>query len=166
MKRVVYGLSHDRSGVAAVEFAIVSTLLLILLGGIADFGLAFLDKSLLANAVAQGVQYAYLNPASTSTQIKSVVQGSSSLWKAASGTMAAQPAVTVTGPACYCVTATATATLTAPPTPGTCTATCADGTKPGTYVIISANYTYNAVLSGFSGLGNVTINEAATVRVQ
>lgn len=157
MKRTLYALSHDRSGVAAVEFAIVSTLLLILLGGISDFGLALLDKSLLANAVAQGAQYAYLNPTTTSTQIKSVVQGSSSL----TGVVG-----TVTGPACYCITATTTPALTAPPTPGTCTATCADGTKPGTYVIISANYTYNAILSGFSGLGNVTLTEAATVRVQ
>jgi hypothetical protein len=33
-------------------------------------------------------------------------------------------------------------------------------------VIISANYTYNAILSGFSGMGNITLTEAATVRVQ
>jgi Flp pilus assembly protein TadG len=155
MKRYLHSLSRDRSGVAAVEFAVVSTLLLILLGGITDYGLALLDKSLLANAVAQGVQYAYLKPTSTSDQIKTVVQGSSSL----TGVVG-----TVTGPACYCLTATTTPTLTAA---ASCTTTtCADGTKPGTYVIISANYTYNAILSGFSGMGNITLTEAATVRVQ
>jgi Flp pilus assembly protein TadG len=155
MRRDLNSLAYDRRGVAAVEFALVCTLLLILLGGITDYGLALLDKSRLANAVAQGVQYAFLNPASTSSQIQTVVQSSSPLTGVAA---------TVTGPACYCITGTTTPTLTSPTT---CTTACADGTQPGTYYVISANYSYNAILPGFSGLiGTTTLSEAATVRVK
>jgi Flp pilus assembly protein TadG len=156
MTRLLLPLLRDRRGVAAVEFALVCSLLLIMLGGITDFGLALRDKSRLANAVAQGVQYAYLHASSVTTgQIQSVVQGSSSL----SGVTA-----TVTGPACYCITGT-TPTLSSAacaPTP-----TCADGTAPGTYVVISATYPFSAILPGFSRMaGTTTITEAATVRIQ
>jgi Flp pilus assembly protein TadG len=155
MRKPLPSLARDRRGVAAVEFALVCTLLLIMLGGITDYGLALLDKSRLANAVAQGVQYAFLNPASSSSRVQTVVQSSSSL----SGVVA-----TVAGPVCRCITGTTTPTLA---TPATCTTACADGTQPGTYFIISANYTYNAILPGFSRLtGTTTISESASVRVQ
>jgi Flp pilus assembly protein TadG len=155
MRTVLPSLARDRRGVAAVEFALVCTLLFILLAGITDYGLALLDKSRLANAVAQGVQYAFLNPASSSSRVQTVVQSSSSL----SGVVA-----TVAGPVCRCITGTTTPTLA---TPATCNTACADGTQPGTYFTISANYSYNAILPGFSQMtGRTAISESASVRVQ
>jgi Flp pilus assembly protein TadG len=155
MRTGLPSLARDRRGVAAVEFALVCTLLLILLGGITDYGLALLDKSRLANAVAQGVQYAFLNPTSSSSQIQTVVQNSSVLTGVAA---------TVAGPVCKCITGTTTPALTSATT---CSTACADGTQPGTYFVISANYTYNAILPGFSRLtGAITISESASVRVQ
>ena len=161
MMKPVALLLRDRSGVAAVEFALVCTLLLIMLGGITDYGLAILDKSRLANAVAQGVEYAYLHPSSTSSQVQTVVQGSSSLTGV---TATVTGPVPTSGPAvCYCIAGTPPALSAA----ATCSTNCADGSKPGTYVGISATYSYNAILPGFSRLtGTTTITESATARVK
>jgi Flp pilus assembly protein TadG len=147
-------LARDRRGVAAVEFALVASVLFIMLGGIADYGIALWAKSSLANAVAEGVQYAYLYPTATTSQIQTVVQGSSAL--------SPRVVASVTGPACYCINGTT-------PTLGTaaCSSTCADGSKAGSYVLITATYPYSAFLPGFSGMAtSTTLTESATVRVQ
>ena len=155
MSGSVSRLMRCRRGVAAVEFALVCSLLLLLVGGIADFGLALWAKNRLASAVAQGLQYAYLNPGVTAGAIKSLVENSSSL----AGVVA-----TVTGPAYRCIDGT-------PPTlgpPVSDTSTCpSDNTKAGTYVSISAIYSFNAILPGFSTMAaTTTVTEAASARIK
>jgi Flp pilus assembly protein TadG len=154
-------LRRCRRGVAAVEFALVCTLLMIMLGGITDFGLALLDKSRLANAVARGVQYASLHPSYTSGQIQTAVLHGSSLPSDQSLSNHVTAAVSVN--ACYCITGTPPALSAA----ADCATNCADGSKPGTYVVISASYTYAAILPGFSEMtGTKTFSETATARVK
>ena len=77
-------LRRGRSrGIAAVEFAITCPLLLIMVGGVSDLGIAVWSRSCLANAVAQGVEYALVHTQGggtvTRNQIIAVVQGMSSL---------------------------------------------------------------------------------------
>jgi len=145
--------------VAAVEFAIAAPVLLILLGGAADFGIVNYSRAALANAVASGAQYAYLTGTGvTASNVRTLVQTTSYL----SGATA-----TVTGPNCDCVTgATPTMTLmtagVCAPTPPTCT----DGSTAGTYIIVSATYSYTAILGGYAYPASFSMTEAATMRLQ
>lgn len=144
---------YDRRGVAAIEFALITPVLLLMLGSLADFALAFRTRGLLASSVAQGAQYAFLvGPTVAAADVQSVVEQP----------MALPPAdVTVTGPACACLSGTPAA-----PTPTPCSQTCPDQTLPGTYLTISAHYTYAPLLPVYSGLANPVLAESATVRLQ
>jgi Flp pilus assembly protein TadG len=146
---------HARSGVAALEFALICPVLLMFAGGIGDFGLALADQSRMASAVAQGAQYGYLNPlTATAAAIKTLVIAGASL---------PGITVTVTTPSYFCVTTTST-----PPalTAATATTTCPDGTSAGHYVAISASYLYPALMPAYSMMVNTTLTEAVTVRIQ
>jgi Flp pilus assembly protein TadG len=145
-----------RRAVAAVEFALVSPMLLAVIGGLADFGLALADQSRLASAVAQGAQYAYLNPTTvTWSEIQTIVVATASL----SGLTTNN--VSVKGPMFLCVNSG-----TQPPTSALVTTTCSDGTNAGSYVEISASYVYTALMPGYSHLVSPTLTEALTARIQ
>ena len=149
-----------RRGNAAIEFALAFRVVLLLFCGLADFGLALWDKSMLANAVAQGGYFAVISGTTGSaTAIQTLVQTSSKL----SGVSA-----TVSSPSsCYCITGTPLALAAA-----TCRSTCADTTTAGYFVTISATYTYTSIVPGIysllldTSLINPTIAEQTTVRLQ
>jgi Flp pilus assembly protein TadG len=147
-------LLFDRRAVAAIEFALLCPMLLMCVGGLADFGLALADRSRLANAVAQAAQYGYLNPSTvTVSAIQTLVTAGASL----PGTT-----VNVTGPGYYCVTASAPPVLAT----ATATSTCLDGTSSGYYVQISATYIYAPLMPGYSKLGSTNLIESVTARIQ
>lgn len=149
----IRSLLHDRSGLAAIEFAVVGPLLIALLGVMVDMGLSQALENRLAQAVSAGAQYAFTVGATvTSGSIQSAVQNGTTL----SGVTAA-----VTGPGLYCTTGSP-ATLSADPA-GT---TCADGTLPGTYVRIVASYTYTPLLPQVSTMVSTNLQQSATVRLQ
>ena len=142
-----------RRAVATVEFALVTPVLMMFVGGLADFGLELAAKGKLINAAAQGAQYAYLNPTTTGASIKTMVQTSSTL----SGVTA-----TITGPAYYCITGTSTApTLTA----SSAGKVCADGTTAGYFVKIVASYTYAPLMPNWSGLLSTTLTQTVIARM-
>ena len=144
----------DRRGVAASEFAIILPTFLFLLGGIADLGQAMYCRTMLANAVAAGAQYAAMNTGSPTTDvIVSMVKSVSSL----SGT-ALSVTVSYTG---YCITGTPPAM-----TAATANSTCADGTSAGQYAAIRAGYTVNGLFGAYSPANLISISDSATVRVQ
>ncbi len=61
MRRMVKRCRHfwrRTQGVAAVEFAILATVLIFILGGILDFGHAWYIRQMLANASQEGARYA------------------------------------------------------------------------------------------------------------
>jgi Flp pilus assembly protein TadG len=143
-----------RRGVAAVEFAFTCPMLLLFVGGLADFGLALADQSRLAGAVAQGAQYAYLHPTTvTVAAMQAVVTAGAAL-----------PGVTVVpvGPTRYCVVGSFPPVLTA----GSTTTNCADGSSAGLYVKITARYVYPALMPGYSHLVGTTLTETVTARIQ
>jgi TadE-like protein len=153
---------RGRRAVAAVEFAVTAPTLLILLGGAADFGIVNYSRSALANAVASGAQYAYLTgPTVSASSVQTLVQTTSRL-----------PGVTATvgNPSCYCVTGTTpTMTLMAS---GTCSTssppTCSDGTttSAGTYITISATFSYSTLFGGYAYPSVFNVTESATMRLQ
>jgi hypothetical protein len=67
----------------------------------------------------------------------------------------------ITGPALYC-TSGSPAALSADPTG----AICADGTSPGTYLTVTASYTYIPLLPAVSTMINTKLSQTATVRLQ
>ena len=140
-------------GVAAVEFALVVPLVLLLFGGATDLGLAVWTRGILAGAVSQGAYYAFLSgPTVSPSAISTMVQNVTTL----SGVSAS-----ATTPATYCASGSP-ATLTATPASDTC----ADGTKPGTYTTITASYTMTPMLPAFTGLSASRMQESVTVRLQ
>jgi Flp pilus assembly protein TadG len=139
--------------VAALEFAIALPTLLILLGGIVDFGQAMYCRNALANAIAAGAQYAVMNAGTaTSTTIQSMVQYVSGLTGIT---------VKVTGPAGYCITGYPPAMTSA-----TAGSTCSDGSTAGTYAIINASYTYSGLMGSYSVPNLFSMSDSATVRLQ
>lgn len=156
---------HDRRAVAAIEFAVTCPLLLVIMGGLADFPLAFRDHSLIETGVANGATYAFqqmqadlaLNQQISASDVQAIVQSAINL-----------PDVTVTAtpPTLECETVDQT---TAPPTVSLVAESagtrCADGSLPGTYVTITASYVYKPLMPIYSTMENTTFTEIANVRV-
>jgi Flp pilus assembly protein TadG len=156
----------DRRGVAALEFAIVAPVLLMLLAGITDFGLLRTAKSQMANGVAQGIAYALLQgPSVTAANLTSMVQTGS-----ARAGLSNTVTVVVTGPACYCVTGFPAALATSTPALSasyTCTGTCTSpAVAPAPFVTVQASFVYQALLPFYSKLATPTVSETISVRLQ
>lgn len=61
-RRATMRRHRKKSGQSIVEFALVATLLLTLLLGLADFGLAFYARIVIKNAVSEGGYWAFQHP--------------------------------------------------------------------------------------------------------
>ena len=140
---------------AAVEFVLCTPLLIVLLGGAHDLGLAQYSRATLANAVAAGAEYAYLTgPPVTATNVQNVVIKTSFL-------TSTNLIVTVTGPTGYCVTGTG------PTKSGAAYGSvCSDGSTAGLYVVITATYTNTGIMSGFMAASSYALTESATVMLK
>ena len=154
MKRFPAWMAYNDRGLAGLEFAMTVPILLLLLGGVTDFALAFWNKGLLASSVAQGAHYAFLvGPTVTAASIQGIVRKKLSL-----------PAgnVNITGPACFCISGTPATTA-----PIACTQLCPGAVAPVNYVKISATYSYTPMLPLYSQMAATsTFTEAATVRLK
>lgn len=143
----------DPSATALIEFALVCPALLLMGGGLTDFGLMVWTRHRLASAVAQAAAYAFDTGSNVSADaIKAVVQATPPLSAAT---------VDVTGPACYCVSGSPAQLATQ-----NCDTPCSDGTAPGRYVAISATYVYQPLMPLFSRMTDPTVQQSAVVRVQ
>lgn len=140
-------------GVAALEFSLAAPVLILMIGLIVDYSLLFWKKGVLASSIAQGAQFAVLTGANVqASNVRTVVQKTLSL---------PASAVVVEGPGCYCLTRVlATASSVA------CGQTCSDSSSPGTYLKVSASYSYVPSLPGMSTLGTTILTESAWVRLK
>lgn len=159
-------LTLDDTGVAALEFAIIAPVLLMIFGGIADFGLLLIGKGQLANGMAQAVNYALSRGASVPNSVMTAMAKDAS---ARSGVRSVV-SVNVVGPACYCLSgqpavlsASATAMSSSYTCPGTCPASAA---SPAAYMTITTQYTFTPLMPLFSQLAPTQVAQTATVRLQ
>jgi Flp pilus assembly protein TadG len=154
-------LGSHRRAVAAVEFAIIAPVLAVVLVGAIDYGFAQWSRSCLANAVAQGAYYAFLNgPNVSPSAVQAVVQNASSLTG-----ISIKRAPTI---ACYCPTGSPASLGPQVSTTLPCTSTCPDSTKAGAYIVISATYTLTPwiPIPYYSALDGQSITESVTARLQ
>ena len=166
-----YHRLRDRSGVAALEFALASPLLIIMLGGAADLGLAQYDRALLANAVAAGAEFAAFttngtapsNVAALQANITSVIQQVSSLPNAATSVTVSFASVSpgVPSPGWYCI-AGPLPTITG----STSSGTCSDTSPAGYFISFKATYSTTGIMGGFRAALTSTMTEQATVKLQ
>jgi Flp pilus assembly protein TadG len=154
-------LRSHREAVAAVEFALMAPALAIVLVAALDYGLAEWSRSCLANAVAQGAYYAFLNgPNVSPSTVQSMVQNASSLTG-----VSIKQAPTI---ACYCPSGSPAVLGRQVSAVLPCTSACSDGTQAGTYITISATYTLTPwiPIPYFSTLNDQSITETVTARLK
>jgi Flp pilus assembly protein TadG len=137
-----------RAGNVAIEFALIAPVLVILLMGTVDYGLETYYDAQLQQAVRAGAEYVNNSGHSQDTAgITAAVQGASAL----TGIAVATP----TG-SYQCSNGTAVAGV---------GSTCANGSAVGSYMTISATFTYTSFVTFFSSAPR-TLSSTVTVRYQ
>ncbi len=145
----------DRRGVAAVEFAFIAPVLLLLTAGVIDFPLYIGTRIELEQALRAGAQYALKDFTDTAT-ITAAVTGATDL----------SPVSVTYNPAtdsyCECPDGTANAC------PGSTTYTaCAGGQRPGLYVTLSGATTFDPMFPDLLGLSsNMNVVQQLTLRIR
>ena len=148
-------LARDESGVALIEFALLAPVLALLCVGAIDFGLAFASQLQLAAAVGEGAQYAFLTGSGVqASAVQVVVQKATAL-------PAVTASVSYNSTSCSCPTGTPPALSSQ-----TCGVACPDGSMPGKFLSISAQYTYAPIFPSYALIANPDLHETVTVRVQ
>lgn len=138
-------LWRNEHGASAVEFALISSVLVFLLLAATDLALAIYTRAKIGNAARAGTEYAAIY-GWNSSGISTAVTSATSL------------NVTAT-PSTYCGCASTSGV-----TQQTCGSTCAAGGSTGTYVSVTAAASYKPVLNAMWGsiLTNNALNMSAT----
>jgi len=176
---------RSRSAIAAVEFAFIMPVFLILFIGIADLGLMLVEDYRLDQAVAAGAEYAAINASSVnSTSGATLASSIATAVENANGTAWANDTVVVNdGPSETITNGTATAGGTAananscycptgsPPswswgTAATCGSSCSGGGTAGKFVTITATATYTPLLTLYHFITSSTLQQSAVVETQ
>jgi Flp pilus assembly protein TadG len=141
--------ARNSDGVTAIEFAIIAPFLATFVLGLIDLGMGFDAQMSVSQAAQAGSYYALLN-GYNSSMISSAVQNASG----ASG---------ITGSSsqsCGCPSSGGGVT------PASCGSACPSGQTAGTYVTVSAQYTYSTILP-YPGLPSpMTLNATSMVRIK
>lgn len=136
---------RNQRGTAAVEFALVATVLTAMLPAATDLALAIWANQQVGNAARAGSEYAAINCWDSST---SAVSTTCATNVSTAATSATSRSVTAT-PSNYCGCDSASgASGTAPQTCGTA---CPDGSKAGTYVSVTTKTSYNPIFPAMWG---------------
>jgi len=158
----------ENAGIAAVEFAICSTILLTILAGTIDIGLMLYTDFQLDAAVSAGAQYAVNNAAMVGSSPSTLNSNISSIVNNINGSSWATSTINVNnsndGTHCYCPSGS----------PGnwtwgstvTCGSSCTGGGVGGQFVTITANRSISPIFSSFGFVPNGTISRSVLVETQ
>ncbi|MBI2254051.1 MAG: pilus assembly protein [Proteobacteria bacterium] len=155
MKTWLKRLRRADRGAAALEFALVAPMLMVMATGLIDFGLAIRAKSEVEGAARAGLQ-----------------KGFGNMWDAAAITTAAknafstktadQDSLTVEAtPSCYC-----DGTMTASGSDCTKTTTCGGGAIVEYYLTVKVTQTHDMLLKYYVFPSQLTLTSSATARAQ
>lgn len=134
----------DKNGVAALEFAIIMTVVSAVFIGIADYGLAMFEKMELTSAARAGAQIALIDTSDTAAIEAAVV--------AATNSSITTDDVT-TSTTCECATT---------PHPDACGDTCEDGSANRYYFTVTATEDYSLMITGTT----ISLTGSATIRTR
>ncbi len=171
LRRFVRNRGDGARGVAAIEFAAIGGLLVLLMIPTVDFGMGFYRKMEVQNAAQAGAQSAMqyaMQCAATNACIFDPTNIQNAVVNATGATSSSNFSGITASPTptqfCGCPTGTSISDLgTLPP----CTATCPDGSNSGTYVSVSAQGTYYTLLSYPSLISSsFAFTATSTVRVK
>ena len=134
-KNLLPRLWRARDGLGAIEFGFIAPVLLTLLLGILDFGMAFWQEMEISNAADAGAQWGMSNTYDapidqTSPSIQSVAQSATNL----SGIT-----VSSTNP-CGCPTSSGVTVY-------SCGSTCPDSTTPQPYIVVNTHICYSTLFT-------------------
>jgi Flp pilus assembly protein TadG len=141
-------LPGDRDGASAVEFAIMLPLLMTLVAGLCDFGLAMFTGIQVQQAAQAGAEYALLKGDSNLGAIQTAEQNATIFGSAIT---AGTPAV-----AYYCMSDLTTAV--------TSTTTCS-GETAGKYVTVTASKTYTTLIPWPGIPSSISFSARSIVRI-
>ncbi|WP_244571272.1 TadE/TadG family type IV pilus assembly protein [Mesorhizobium carmichaelinearum] len=179
-------LRHQKTGVSAVEFALVSPVLLLILAGTVDIGGALKAKFELSSAVSAGSNYALLNGDKVNSSggstlagniatvvtsglsgnggsIQVVINNGASLAYNATTSAATQTGTAANADLCYCPGSSGAVAWS---TPVTCGSICSAGGIAGKFVTITASKPYTPIFGGFGIVSNGNITIQAVVQPQ
>jgi Flp pilus assembly protein TadG len=143
--------AEARSGVAAVEFAIIAPAVILMAIVTADVGLGIYCKMRVQNSAQFGTQYAVVH-GYDATAITNAVMSATSF-----------PGLSIT-PApyqfCGCPTTSGIVTY------DDCSSFCPDGSSPGVYASVSTQGTYSTIVPYPLFPNSYTFTTQATVRIQ
>ena len=185
-RRLGAGFLRDCSGVAAVEFALISPTIILILVGLIDLGGLLYTRFQLNASLSAAANYAMVNQASVSstngpslasTLAGLISSGQTSNWADSSVTVNNGPTagsssgtVSTGGAAssadlCFCPSGTsASVTWNGGQTCGT---TCAGGGYAGKFVLLSASHAYSPIFTGYGMLSQTgTMTVSSLVQVQ
>ncbi len=137
-------LAASGRGAAAVEFALLATVIAAMLTGIANYGMAQFDKMALESAAHAGAQMAIKDRTDT-TAIKNAAVNATNLSITTSDVSTAE--------SCWCADVGASAT---------CGVTCNDGDPTQYFMTVTVSETFTLLILGT----NIALSESAKVRTQ
>jgi len=147
LKKNATRLVLSRRGAAAVEFALLVPIVAAALAGLANYGMAMIEKMELENAARAGAQMA-ANDRTATTTIQNAVINANDLSLSTSD-------VTLTE-SCWCADVSAMAT---------CGSTCADGQAAQYFMTVSVSKTFDYIF-GFNYLMGSSTTLTGSVKVR
>jgi Flp pilus assembly protein TadG len=155
---------RHQSGASAIEFGLLAPLLLIMLTGVVEVGIASYQAMQVQAAVEAGILYAIQNVPTSITPISAAF--SSAIITAvqnATGT----PGITATPvPLAFCGCPSTTAGTGVVSQVNDCTTKCPDTTLPGQYVTVSAALSHQTIMPYLNLHLPATLTASSTVRLQ
>jgi Flp pilus assembly protein TadG len=149
-RRVLARAAGDTSGVAAIEFAIIVPILVLMVVATADIGMGFYRKMQVEGATQAGAEWAIKNGFDANAMSNAVISATSA------------PALSVSpAPVQFCGCANGSAISTV-----ACGTTCPGGASAGTYSTVSAQMTYNTILNYGFFPSTYNFSSQSTVRLK
>lgn len=141
-------LIQNTCGAAAVEFALISPIVAIVILGVADFGILTLKTTQVSSATRAGIQFVMTDPTDYATNISTVVTSSTNL--------DADNMTVTTSEGCRCL---------GDMTAVDCDTDTCSGNAPPKYVTITTTYTHDMIM-GYPGVDNpYTVTRTAVIRI-
>ena len=135
-------------GAAAVEFALISPIVAIVILGVADFGFLTLKSTQVSSATRAGIQFVMTDPEDYAANISSVVTNSTNL--------DADNMTVTTSEGCRCLGSS---------TSVDCDTDTCSGNAPPKYVTITTTYSHDMIM-GYPGVDNpFTVTKTAVIRI-